>query len=142
MNLRNHGSVVLKFKVNNPDTTIFPRVDEKDMEDEIMKYHESKRRGFLTETNKAQAFIVSKRAKADGEHNWPDINIVIQQVAIEKGSPQTITVTSKVGRMKSSGEIGLNTTAYLNGERDDLKLALLDYRLFSDASDTQVVIEG
>lgn len=142
-NLRNHGYVFLNFKVNNPNTTLFPIVEENDLENEFMQYHENKRRGLLTETNKAQAFFVSSRAKADGESNWSDIHLAFNAPSrIGTASPQLIGILVKEGRMKSFGEIIFNTTAYLNGVRDDVKLALLDYRLFSDPSDTQVIIEG
>lgn len=109
-----------------------------------MKYHESKRRGFMTRMDVGpQAFIVSSRAKADAQRNWPDLQIVfVQQPVIGKGQPQTISLQIIVNRMKSSGEIRFNTTAYRTGDRDDLKLALIDFRLFSEPSDAEVLIEG
>lgn len=90
-----------------------------------------------------QAFIVSSRAKADGQHNWPDYQIVfVQQPVIGKDLPQPLSLQIVLNRMKSSGEIGFNTTAYLNGDRDDVKLALIDFRLFSEPSDAEVLSEG
>lgn len=114
------------------------------MEKEIMKYHQSKRIGFMTRMDVGpQAFIVSSRAKAEGERNWPDLQIVfVQQPVIGKGLAQTLSLQIILNRMKSFGEIGFNTTAYLNGDRDDLKLALIDFRLFSEPTDAKVLIEG
>lgn len=142
--MRDHGAVIIRFTVNNPDTTLLQRLEEEDVEKELMKYHESKRRGFMTRMDVGpQAFIVSSRAKADAERYWPDLQIVfVQQPVIVKGMPQAMSLQIILNRMKSSGEIGFNTTAYLNGERDDLKLALIDHRLFSETSDAEVLIEG
>lgn len=143
-NLRDHGAAIIRFTVNNPDTTLLQRLEEEDVEKEIMKYHEIKRRGFMTRMDVGpQAFIVSSRAKADAQSYWPDIQIVfVQTPVIGKGLLQTLSLHIVVNRMKSSGEIGFNTTAYLNGHRDDLKLALIDFRLFSEPSDAEVLIEG
>lgn len=136
--------MILRFTVNNPDTTLLQRLEEEDVEKEIMKYHEVNRKGFMTRMDVGpQAFIVSSRAKADSQRNWPDLQIVfVQQPVIGKGLPQTISLQIILNRMKSAGEIGFNTTAYLSGDRNDLKLALIDFRLFSEASDAEVLIEG
>lgn len=113
------------------------------MEKEITKYQQDERSGFMTRMDVGpQAFIVSSRAKADGQPNWPDYQIVFQQSVIGEGEPQALSLPIVLNRMKSSGEIGFNTTAYLNGDRDDSKLALIDFRLFSDATDAEVLIEG
>lgn len=130
--------------MNNPNTTILPRLEEEDVEKEIMKYHESKRHGYMTRMDVGpQAFIVSSRAKNDAEFHWPDYQIVfVQQPVIGKDLPQTLSLQIIVNRMKSVGSIGFNTTAYLNGDRDDLKLALIDFRLFSEPSDAEVLLEG
>lgn len=143
-NFRDHGAVIIRFTANNPDTTLLQRLEEEDVEKEIMKYHESKRRGFLTRMDVGpQAFIVSSRAKADAQPYWPDLQIVfVQQPVIIKGQPQSLSLQIILNRIKSSGEIGFNTTAYLNGDRDDLKLALIDHQLFSEPSDAEVLIEG
>lgn len=143
-NFRDHGAVIIRFTVNNPNITLLPRLGEEDVEKEIMKYHQSKRQGFMTRMDVGpQAFIVSSRAKAENETSWPDIQIVfVQQPVIGKGLPQTLSLQIIVNRMKSIGEIGFNTTAYLSGDRDDRKLALMDFRLFSEASDVATIIEG
>lgn len=142
-NFRDHGAVILRFTVHNPNTTLLLRLEEEDVEKEIMKYHESQRTGFMTRMDVGpQAFLVSSRAKAEDQPNWPDIQIVfVQQPVIGEG-PQTLSLQIIVNRMKSVGEIGFNTTAYLNGDRDDTKLALMDFRLFSEPSDVQTIIEG
>lgn len=142
-NLRNHGAVSLAYTVNNPNRTLLLTVQERDMENEIIKYQEIPRRGILTETNYAQGLFVSSRAKAAGEHHWPDIQVGFsQQPTIAEGSPLRISSSVKIGRMKSSGEIKLNVTAYLNGERNDLKIAEIDHQAFSVRSDVEVLIEG
>lgn len=143
-NFRDHGAVILRFTVNNPDTSLLQRLNEEDVQTEIMRYQEAKRNGFLTRMDVGpQAFIVSSRAKAEGQNHWPDLQIVfVQQPVLEKDSPQTTSLQIILNRMKSSGEIGFNTTAYRNGERDDLQLALIDFRLFSDSSDVDALIEG
>lgn len=108
-----------------------------------MKYLDSKPSGILTKTNYAQAFIASSRAISNGEGHWPDLQVGFgQQAALVKGVLQAISSNIKVGRMKSSGAVELNITAYLNGFRDDLHLALIDHRAFSDSSDVDVLIEG
>lgn len=143
-NFRDHGAVILRFTVNNPDTSLLQRLNEEDVQTEIMRYQATNRNGFLTRMDVGpQAFIVSSRAKAEGQNHWPDLQIVfVQQPVLEKDSPQTTSLQIILNRMKSSGEIGFNTTAYRNGERDDLQLALIDFRLFSDSSDVDALIEG
>jgi hypothetical protein len=86
---------------------------------------------------------VSQRAKKEGQGTWPDLQIVFVYNPILKRREKTvIRLQVMLGRGKSVGEIGFNTTAYLNGETDDTKLALVDFRLLTEASDAPVLIEG
>lgn len=109
-----------------------------------MKYHEGRRKGFFTRMDVGpQAFIVSSRAKSDGEQNWPDIQIVFgHEPVFGKDLPQPTALQIILNRMKSVGEIGFNITAYRNGDRSDTKLALIDFRLFSEPSDVDAIVEG
>ncbi|KAJ6644321.1 Glucose dehydrogenase [FAD, quinone] [Pseudolycoriella hygida] len=143
-NFQDHGAVILHFTAKNPNTTLLQQLAEEDVETEIMKYQETKRRGFMTRMDVGpQAFIVSSRAERNSERYWPDLQIVfVQYPVIGKNQPQPLSLQIILNRMKSSGEIGFNTTAYLNGARDDLNLALIDFKLFSEPTDVEALIEG
>ncbi len=88
---------------------------------------------------------MSSQAKAKGQTNWPDIQLVFQQHPLlgdDEDAPQTLAMQVVVNRLESVGSVGLNTTAYLEGKRDDTQLALIDHRLFTKEHDTEVMIEG
>ncbi|XP_037034227.1 oxygen-dependent choline dehydrogenase-like [Bradysia coprophila] len=143
-NFQEHGDVALHFTANKPNKAFLEALDEDDVETELQKYFGGT--GFLTNWNAGQAYVVSSIAKADGEPNWPDIQLTLVQnkATASVGFPQSVDLYMHATgcRMKSNGEIGFNTTAYLNGERDTLKLAVIDPRLFSVPSDVQVVVEA
>lgn len=144
-NFRDHTTVALKFRVNNPNTTIFPILDDDQVEQELINFHNFPiRSGHFTKEGKGpQAFIVSSRAKYNGELNWPDIQIVFSQGrAIQRGEVQTIRLFPVLTRPKSVGEIWFNSTAFKNGERNDTKLAMIDHRSLTEKSDSNVLLEG
>lgn len=145
-NLRDHGAVILRFTANNPDRYSLPRIEEHNVERELKRFHSYKRRGYFTRLDVGpQAFIVSPQAKAKGESEWPDIQLVFQQSPLlgnDDVQNQNLAMQVVLNRLESVGEIGLNTTAYLEGERDDTKLALIDHRLFTKQHDMDSMLAG
>jgi hypothetical protein len=144
-NLKDHGAVVLEFTAFYPNPTLLPTMTTRaKIEDALVKYQSKKRTGFFTNLEaQAQALLVSSRAKAEGQGMWPDIQISFQMEPLfgEEG-PQMVYMHTVLNRLKSVGEIGLNATAFLEGEEDDTKLALVDHRLFSEESDVEALIDG
>lgn len=142
-NLRNHPFVILRFTANNPDWTLLSRLQETDVEKELGTYHSHQSGGFYTlQQFSPQAFIVSSEAIANGECDWPDIQLLLQSHALIGEAERTLAVEIVVGRPTSVGEIGLNTSSFLEGERYDPNLALVDFRMLSEAHDVDVMIEG
>lgn len=143
-NLKDHAAVVLNFRVNNTNPHVLPRVKEQSLESDIKKYQASKRTGPFTHTDVGpQALLVSSVAKKKGEHNYPDLQIVFRQnPVLDDEEEQTLSMQVVLNRLESVGEIGLNTTAFVEGERDDTKLALIDYRLLTTKNDNDALLDG
>lgn len=141
-NLRNHFRLTLPYTVSNPNYNLLLRINELDMENETVKYHQNPHTGFLTKVNFGQALLVSDVAKAAGKHYWPDIQIGISQAASLDGSPLTILNTVRVNRAESKGTIEFDVNAYLNGKMKDEELAIIDHQALSVPSDVDVLIEG
>jgi hypothetical protein len=142
-NFRDHCAVILFFTVNNPNTTILPKISDDEFEAAINAYQQPNRGGYLARMDVTpQAFFVSSRAKQDFQTTWPDFQFCIKAEPVIGNNPQRIGLQIILNRAKSSGTISLNTTAYLNGETDYPKLALIDNKLWSDPSDVTVLIEG
>lgn len=142
-NLRDHSAVVLRFTANNANPALLRRID--DMEAEISAYQEANRTGFLTRLDVGpQAFITSSRARANNQADWPDYQIVFAQHGLIHDGTTRVPLALQIilNRAESVGEIGFNSTNYANGERSDVNLALIDFKLFTVLSDMEVMIEG
>ncbi|CAL8130342.1 unnamed protein product [Orchesella dallaii] len=128
-----------------PYIPIMPQ--EKEFEEMIQKYQETGE-GILGSLQRGpQAYIVSTRAKQEGEGEWPDFQIVYAPMcpAAEGDNFPTSCMFVLLGRPKSRGSLRLNTTAYKEGIRsDDVKLAVIDYKIFEgeSSSDLDVLVEG
>ncbi|OXA37831.1 glucose dehydrogenase [FAD, quinone] [Folsomia candida] len=115
------------------------------MEAEISAYQEANRTGFLTRLDVGpQAFITSSRARANNQADWPDYQIVFAQHGLIHDGTTRVPLALQIilNRAESVGEIGFNSTNYANGERSDVNLALIDFKLFTVLSDMEVMIEG
>jgi hypothetical protein len=144
-NFKDHGAVVLRYTANKPNPAVLPKIPENKIEETLTKYeNKNKRTGFFTQLGAGpQAFLVSPRAKAEGQGVWPDIQFVFgMKPLVGEDGPQLLHVDTVLTRLKSVGEIGLNVTAFLEGEEDDTKLALVDHRLFSEESDVEALVDG
>lgn len=143
MNLRDHAAVILQFTANNPNKKFLPKIEQDNFENKIKNFQGSSRQGLFTNLDVGpQALLVSSRAKSDGEVGWPDIQLVFQHVPLIGDGVQKLNMQVVINRLKSIGEIRLNTTAFVEGETDDTKLALIDHRLFTEKTDADVLIEG
>ncbi|ODM95746.1 Oxygen-dependent choline dehydrogenase [Orchesella cincta] len=125
-----------------------PRMPEgADFEEMLQKYHETGE-GILGHLQQGpQALVVSSRAKADGEEDWPDYQIGYMPMCPAPSGDEipTSCIYVSLGRPKSVGTVRLNTTAYKEGIRSDLiKLAIIDFKMFEGegASDVDVLLEG
>lgn len=123
---------------------MLPIVYENQVEEEINKYqNDTFRSGYLIRKDIAtQAFIVSSRAKQDGEGKWPDLQLVLYPNFVFGPTNPLLTMQVISNRAKSIGSVTLNTTAYLDGERNDTKLAIVDHLTSFDSSDIDVLVEG
>ncbi|ODM87941.1 Oxygen-dependent choline dehydrogenase [Orchesella cincta] len=137
-----------KIQYNASIIPYIPRMpDEQDFEEMLQKYHETGE-GILGYLNQGpQAFIVSSRAKQDGQEGWPDIQIIyVPMCPIPEGNEApTSCIYLLLGRPKSRGNMRLNATAYRSGIRnDDVKLALIDFKYLEGegSSDADVVLEA
>ncbi|XP_035715549.1 choline dehydrogenase, mitochondrial-like [Folsomia candida] len=143
-NLHNHGGVTLLFSVNNPKLELLPKVEKRAFEEDLGRYHDSIwRHGFFARVDFGpQAFIVSGRAKGEGEANHPDLQIIYRLKPLLGDGQLEIQLHVIITRMKSVGSVGFNSTSHFEGEEDDTKLAIIDDKLFTDSTDVDVLIEG
>lgn len=145
-NLGEHvGIVIGPIFVN--DSSLFPRIKDGDEAEVLDKYHETKE-GILANLGApVQAFYASSRATREGERAWPDIRIYADMTPngftpSEDPTNETMTVHVMGGRLKNRGWVKLNTTAHIDGVTDDTKLALIDFQVFEDEEDLNVLVEG
>lgn len=143
-NFRNHPELSLVFNIGQPDWKLFSRLEESQVEKELNLYQGKERGGFFTEMDfSPQAFIVSRVAKSRGESTWSDIRLMLNRhPSLDGATSWTSSLGISLTRGQSAGEIGFNTTAFLAGEVDDVKLALVDHRQFTVKDDVDVMIEG
>ncbi|CAL8130336.1 unnamed protein product [Orchesella dallaii] len=148
-NLADHLMLNLgDIQYNSSIIPYIPRmpVGEK-FEEMIQKYQETGE-GILGDLPVGpQAFIVSSRAKKEGEGDWPDLHIIYDPRCHTKEGDELPVSCFFIflARPKFRGSLRLNTTAYKKGERrDDVKLALIDYKIFEgeSISDLDVLAEG
>lgn len=85
-----------------------------------------------------QCFIASSKADPD----WPDLWIEIHPIVSVDGKEQRIYFYNVVGRPQSKGLLSLDTDKYKAGVRDDVQLALIDYRLLTHPDDVEAMLDG
>lgn len=144
-NLRDHAGVFLEFTATNSSDELLPVVSETGLEKELLKFQSVESSGFYSRNDlgHAQAFFVSQVAKKRGQTGWPDIQVVFKQTArVGKKSPQRVTMHVIVNRLESQGEVIFDTDKYLQGVRDAVELAKIDYNLLTDEEDRLVLMEG
>jgi hypothetical protein len=131
------------IKFNASARPYFPRVAEAEFEEKLKEYVNSGvgEFGNFQEGN-TQALLVSSRAAAEGETEWPDARITFgPKLALEDDEDTIAFFWVTLDRPKSSGFITLNTTAYRNGVTDLTKLALIDFKMLEEPSDVEVILE-
>jgi hypothetical protein len=141
-NLRNQISVDLQFMAGKPNNSLFPVLTDNEVEEELKKYERFPRSGYFARVLAGPlAFIVSSITKQEGDKNWPDIQLFRR--APELGDPTSeVVLTVTLTRGKSVGQIGFDSAAYLSGERNDTRLALVDFKSLSEQRDVTALIEG
>ncbi|CAL8130344.1 unnamed protein product [Orchesella dallaii] len=148
-NFADHLYIMLQnIQYNSSIIPFIPSIpEEQDFEEMLKKYQETGEGilGWLQEG--VQSYFVSRRAKADGEGEWPDIQMAYDPMCpapYGDGMPVSC-VHLFCGRPKSKGSMRLNTTAYKEGIRsDDVKLAIIDFGFFEGegSSDMDVLLEA
>lgn len=133
-NLGEHPLFILPgFAVN--DSSIFLKVDASEIVQLSEEYHNGE--GVLTKISIAQCFIASSKAKP----GWPDLWIEINPRISVDGS-EVINFYNIVGRPQSKGILTLDTDKYKAGVRDDVQLALIDYKFLTHPDDVDVMLDG
>ena len=127
------------------DSSLLPKIKDGD-EAELERYLATGE-GLLGEIGSgAQALLVSSRAKAAGQSNWPDIQISLAFRWNGLGSADNgddyLRLSVVNMRSLTRGSVRLNTTAWRLGERDDEKLAIVDLQMLADSSAVDVLVEG
>ncbi|ODM93587.1 Oxygen-dependent choline dehydrogenase [Orchesella cincta] len=148
-NLREH----LIFTLNNIqyNSSILPYIptvpQEENFEDMITKYQETGEGilGYLQEG--PEAFVVSSRAKQDGQENWPDLQLVMDQMCpvSDEGDLPVSCMDVFAMRTKMRGTVKLNATEYKSGNENNFpKLAIIDHAVFQGegATDMDVILDG
>lgn len=133
-NLVDHPLLVLhSFAVN--DSSLFTKLDSTQIEAITENFHIGG--GVLTQIAEAQSFIVSSKAEAA----WPDLLIIIHPMASVDGR-ETLNFYSIIGRPRSKGLFTMDTEKYKAGVRDDVELAVIDYKLLSHPDDIETMLDG
>jgi len=150
-NLIEHPSTFISsFPIS--DSSILPRVGLSDIANIAEEYHEgegllrtpgiyireNEQGGLTIRLTAALAFIVSSKAEA----GWPDIYITIETFVNTEGNEQGINFRSSLGRPRSKGILSLDTEKYKAGIRDDVQLALIDYKFLTNPDDVDVLLDG
>lgn len=137
-NLVEHVAFMVSgFSVN--DSSSFQRFNSSDTASIWEEYHNGK--GILTlgwSLDAAGSFIVSPKAEPD----WPDLIIGMRGVIGVDDEEQRITFYNVIGRPKSRGLLTLDTDKYKSGIRDDVQLALIDFKLLTHADDIDALLHG
>lgn len=134
-NLVDHPFLSIHFTQSNVESIYYNLTEEK-----VTTYLDGKADGILSEIGSSpQAYFVSTVAKASGETQWPDIQI--NCVAIKKDITNPPYAVVGV-RPKSVGELILNASAYLAGQRDSLSLALINPKYLEHPDDEKLMLEG
>lgn len=128
--------------MNNPNETLLYRINEADFLEEVRKYEEEKSGYYTGLFEGLQAFVPSSVAISEGQEDWADLQIIYISPVLRDQDPVGVALIVDLNRPKSVGEIRFDSEAWARGERDDTKLALIDWKLFSVESDFQAVIDG
>lgn len=136
---------VARFTVN--DTSIHPKLGGNITED----YHNgegvlgklgglvlNQQGGWRATSSGAQCVIVSSKAEA----GWPDLHITMGTDANVEGNEHGISFSNLLGRPFSKGEITMDTEKFKAGIRDDVQLALIDFKFLTDPDDMEVMLDG
>jgi len=151
-NLQEHAGVLLgPFTVTDPSK--LSNVENNLTQATFKKYLDHKRETVLSETGLGpQAFFVSPIAKEKDESDWPDVQFF--HVGTNFGGsgtsstspPNQFSVAILIGRPEffeeSLGTVKLNTSAFLEGERNNDALALIDYKYLESEQDYKVLRYG
>lgn len=151
-NLLEHPSTFISSFLFPSDSSILPRVGLSDIANIAEEYHRgegllrtpgiyirpNERGGLTIRLTAAQCFIVSSKA----EPGWPDILITIETFVNTEGNEQGVNFRSTIGRPRSKGVLGLDAEKYRAGIRDDVQLALIDYKFLTDPDDVDVILDG
>lgn len=135
-NLADHSAIMLSgFSLN--DTSLFRKITSSETEKVLEQYHNGD--GIMTvPRDGAQCFIESSKA----EPGWPDLWIrMITPVVIDNDDLQ-ISIFNILGRPKSKGIFSIDTDKYKQGIRDDVQLALIDYKYLTHPDDMDAMLEG
>ncbi|ODM88480.1 Oxygen-dependent choline dehydrogenase [Orchesella cincta] len=139
---------ITNIQFNSSFLPYAPRMPQgKELEEMFQKYQQTGEgiMGYLQEG--PEAFLVSSRAKQDGQGDWPDILMVFDAMcpATTEDEPVSACMYVYPGRLKMRGTVKLNATEYKSGNENDLvKLAIIDHAIFEGegASDMDVVLDG
>lgn len=150
-NLIEHATFPIQgFQVN--DSSLFPKMDPSVTANVSEEYHKGEglltthitatynnEQGVLTLISVgAQCFIVSSKAETE----WPDIWIEMQPFVSVDGKEHGINLYSIIGRPRSRGLLTIDTDKYKAGIRDDVQLAVIDYKLLTHPDDVDIMLEG
>lgn len=137
--MEDHPGLRAVFTIN--DTSKLRNVYNNLTAQKISQYFKSGDDGILSELAYGpQGFFVTPNAKEAGEEDWPDIQF-IHQGDMETASNKLIMVVM-LNRPKGAGEIRLNTEAWRKGERDNTKLALIDFKYLEVEKDVETFLQG
>jgi len=142
--LVNQFSIPLIFSLKD-DGSLLPTTSLDLTEADFNEYHKKGEGILALPMSSAQAFIASNRAKQSGQSNWGDLTLLIRRILIPAPAPtQTRSLQAGVNlsRPKSKGNLGFNTTNYKAGQRSNEQLGIIDFKIFSDPSDIDVMLEG
>lgn len=134
-NLGEHPLFILPgFSVN--DSSIFPKMNSSEMEKMLEEYQNGK--GVLTLISQAQSFLTSSMAEPD----WPNLWIQINPGIRVDGAEEYINFFNIIGRPQSKGIFTMDTEKYKAGIRDDVQLAVIDFKLLSHPGDLESMLDG
>lgn len=135
-NLGEHASFTMTgLSVN--DSSLFLKIKSSETEKILEQYHNGE--GVLSASaDGAQCFIRSSKAEPD----WPNLFIGLNPVVSVDDEEQRINFLNILGRPKSRGTLTLDTNKYKAGIRDDVDLALIDYKLLTHPDDVEAMLEG
>lgn len=119
------------------DTSHFVTIKSSETEEILEQYRNGE--GFLSYPGEvAQSFIRSSKAEPD----WPNLLIILQSVESIDDQEHRLIFHNILSRPKSKGSVTLDTNKYKAGIRDDVELALIDYKYLTHPDDIETLLEG